>query len=221
MKHTLHIVLTILCLIPALVVNAQTCGTDTFTPPASPSNCAYTYTNTGLTGWQDGAGNDTAAPPVQGSGSNIGTDVCILADLNYNFAKLVGNTFYVAPGVTFTGDADSINCTLIIEGTAFFNSTPGSTGATFIYIYPSGNLTLSGDLTVSSGDEVHNAGTLNVGVVNTSPTPNLIGDLDVSSTFWSYSDSLTVVTGDAGISGTYNNCGLFEIYGNIATQGSS
>ncbi|MFC4723095.1 LamG-like jellyroll fold domain-containing protein [Geojedonia litorea] len=220
MKPTLRFAIALICLFWTSITNSQTCNGSTFLPPATPSNCAYTYTGTGPTGWQNAAGNDIAGPPILGSGVNITANVCILANLNYNFASFKDNTFYVAPGVTFTGNASAIKCTLIIEGTAVFSSTPG-TGGTKVYIYPSGSLTLPDTFSVSSNDVVHNAGTLNIGVVNASPIPNVVADLNVSSTFWSYSDSLTVVTGDGNISGTYNNCGLFEVYGDIQTQGSS
>ena len=210
MRPILFFFIVLVGMLSISVVNAQTCNGSTFTPPATPTSFDYNYTGTGATGWLNASGIPIAAPPTTGTG-NCSISVGIFADLSYNFCGIKDKTFYVAPAVTFTGSSDGFkNCVIIIEGTAILSGATPATGGTSVYIYATGTFTWPGIYAISSGDVTHNAGVLNIG-----------SDLTVSSTYYSYIDSLTFVSADVHINGDYNNCGLLETLGDVHTSGVS
>ena len=106
----------LLCLAFVLVttlLKAQTCEGLPFSPPATPSSFDFNYKTVGaVTGWYDASDNLTT-PPTSG---NIYETVGVFTDLTYNFGSFKENSMlYVAPGVTFTGNANALNDNLIIR----------------------------------------------------------------------------------------------------------
>ncbi|NNF85068.1 MAG: LamG domain-containing protein, partial [Winogradskyella sp.] len=194
----------------------QECLGVSFNPPALPSSFTYNYkTVSGITGWYDAADLPTTPPKTTGMGNMVGS-IGIFEDLTYYFGGIKSYEFYVAPGVLFTGTADSLkDSNFHFEGTANFLNTP-TTGGTKIYIYPDGELTFSQNFSVSSNEFVHNAGLFNIGVPG-----SFVADLSVTSNFYSYPDSETIVNGDVHFPGSYYNCGSLEAYGDIHTGGMS
>ncbi|MBT8267016.1 MAG: LamG domain-containing protein, partial [Bacteroidia bacterium] len=194
----------------------QECLGVSFNPPAIPSSFTYNYkTVSGITGWYDAADLPTTPPKTTGMGNMVGS-IGIFEDLTYYFGGIKSYEFYVAPGVLFTGTADSLkDSNFHFEGTANFLNTP-TTGGTKIYIYPDGELTFSQNFSVSSNEFVHNAGLFNIGVPG-----SFVADLSVTSNFYSYPDSETIVNGDVHFPGSYYNCGSLEAYGDIHTGGMS
>ena len=191
----------------------QECLGSTFNPPTL-SSFDYNYkTVSGISGWYNAS--DVLITPPSNSG-NVDGSVGVFEDLTYFFGNFNGYPLYVAPGVTFTGDAVSLkDSNFIFEGKADFASTPG-TGGTKIYIYPDGELTFPDNFSVSSNEFVHNTGIFNIGIPG-----SFAADLSVTSNFYSYPESATVVNGDIHFPGSYYNCGSLEAYGDIHTGGGS
>ncbi|MFD2543114.1 LamG-like jellyroll fold domain-containing protein [Lacinutrix gracilariae] len=197
--------LLVIVLFATQFISAQTCNGITFNSPGAPTTSTYTYT---ASGWYNFLGLPTFAPThIQSSQS-----VRILADNSSDDFGNIKGTFYVAPGVTYSGNVNSLNSgTLIVEGNVTFNNAPTASSTT-IYVHDTGVLNFSGSLLPGGFTESHNTGIINVGGAFA------IGGNVV---FYNYSDSKMIIQGDTHIANDFYNCGLLEVEGDFSGGGTS
>ena len=88
---------------------SQTCNGETFNSPGAPITCTYSYT---ISGWQDSSGSPTSPPTNL---NNSSQSICILADNNSNNFGTIKGTFYIAPGINYSGSINTFNGTLVAE----------------------------------------------------------------------------------------------------------
>ncbi|GAA4953993.1 hypothetical protein GCM10023314_29500 [Algibacter agarivorans] len=206
MKTRIYKIFISLTLCATSFSNAQTCESYVFNPPTIPSIFTYTFTGSG---WIDSSGNPTSAPStVNGSDS-----VCILADNSDTLANSgFKGTFYVAPGVTYSGTISNFNgAVLLIEGQADFAVNPSFQNAE-VYVYNSGYINLRGTFNPAGSSKVYNSGVFNID-----------GDLQLggNAIFVSFYESKTLVKLSASVASEYANCGTLEVIGSLSTGGSS
>ncbi|MEN3325177.1 LamG domain-containing protein, partial [Mariniflexile soesokkakense] len=207
MKPTLHIILCILCLFLFRPVEAQTCSGTPFNSPGAPTNCTYSFTSSG---WVNALGLPISAPTTNNSGESI----CIRANNANNFTLIKG-TFYVAPGVTYSGSINGFNngSTLIIEGTMNL-PTNTSFSTTDIFIESTGAFRYPTNLAPSGATVIKNKGVVNViGSLNTSGTN---GALVIN-----YQNARINVQGDVPLNSPLKNCGIVDVTGSVTGTGGS
>ncbi|WP_372757045.1 LamG domain-containing protein [Mariniflexile sp.] len=195
----------VLLLLFSQVIGGQTCSGVPYNSPGSPSSCTYTFTSSG---WVNASGSPIAAPTTNNSSESI----CIRANNTNNFSLIKG-TFYVAPGVTYSGSINGFNngSKLIIEGTM---SLPTSTSfsSTEIYIESTGTFTYPASFAPSGSTTVKNKGVVTImGALSTSGSALIVN----------YQSARINIKGDASINSPIKNCGILDIFGSISGTGGS
>ena len=185
---------------------SQTCNGETFNSPGAPITCTYSYT---ISGWQDSSGSPTSPPTNL---NNSSQSICILADNNSNNFGTIKGTFYIAPGINYSGSINTFNGTLVAEGNVTLSNSPSMSGAA-LYIHNNSTVSFPSDLIPGGTTTIHNTGKLNVA-----------GDVTIGGhvSVINYPDAEVIVQGNISTNNTFLNCGLLEVVnGDMSAGGQS